>query len=103
MSEALIAKAEAYAKGGAVTVTVSNADTLIAQIDGNTGSYTVVVAPAGSSCTCPANTLGHRVCSHIRAAELYERWGALWDAERRAAARQAARDSDNVVHATKEG
>lgn len=103
MSEQVKVKAEAYARAGAVTITRSTDDTLVAQVVGRGGTYTVSVDPAGHSCTCPAGASGHRQCSHLMAAVLYERWGALWDAERRAGARQARRDRANVVHVDQEG
>lgn len=85
-------KAERLAKGGAVSSLLVQGDLLTATVEGDTGTWKVHRDPDGWSCTCPANTLGHKACSHIGATALYERWGPVYEAEARARLRMARRN-----------
>jgi len=85
-------KAERLAKNGAVTSLLVEGDLLTATVEGDTGTWKVHRDPDGWSCTCPANTLGHKTCSHIGATALYERWGSVYEAEARARLRMARRE-----------
>lgn len=84
-------KAERLARGGAVTSLLTQGDLLSATVEGDSGTWKVTRDPDGWVCACPANQLGHRMCSHIGAVALYERWGKVYEAEIRARRRMAAR------------
>ncbi len=86
-------KAERLARTGAVTSLLVEGDLLTATVEGDTDTWKVHRDPEGWSCTCPANTLGHKLCSHIGATALYEKYGVMWDAVNRARLRMARRDN----------
>ena len=89
-------KAERLAKSGAVTSLLVEGDLLTATVEGDTDTWKVHRDPDGWSCTCPAHTLGHKACSHIGAVALYERWGKVYEAERKARERIARREGKEV-------
>ncbi len=91
-------KAERLAKTGAVTSLLVDGDLLSATVEGDTDTWKVHRDPDGWSCTCPANTLGHKICSHIGAVALFEKFGPLYEAEARARKRIALREGKEVSH-----
>ena len=76
----------------AITIAHRENDYVAADIVGDSAIYRVQLTPGGSRCECVAFTVGHRVCSHIKALHLYEAYGAIWQAERRARIREASRN-----------
>ena len=85
-------KAHRLARSDAVQITSRDRGVLRAKVQGDSDSYLVEITPAGSVCTCVASSVFHRLCSHIRALHLYESYGAIWQAERRAQDRQNLRE-----------
>jgi hypothetical protein len=81
----------------AVTITRREGVTIEADIRGDTATYHVAIDPSGSRCQCTAHQMGRRMCSHIKALHLYETYGAVWAAERRARTRQLQRDWEDVT------
>lgn len=84
-------KAERLARAGRVSDLVVDGEFLSATVEGDSGTYRVNRDPEGWRCECPAFEHGHRMCSHIGAAGLYERWGEVYDSERAARERMARR------------
>ena len=84
-------KAHRLARSDAVQITYRGEGVVRATVTGDTNDYEVEITPAGASCTCVAFRF-LPACSHIRALHLYESYGAIWQAERRARDRQNLRE-----------
>ena len=84
-------KAHRLARSDAVQIVFRGRDIMQAYVEGDNGTYMVQITPVGSVCTCTAWGFRHD-CSHVRAVHLYESYGAIWQAERRAQDRQNLRE-----------
>ncbi len=87
-------KAHRLARWGAVEITGRTWHTTTATVQGDSGTYKVEIFPQldiASTCECTAFGF-QRDCSHVRAVHLYESYGAIWQAERRAQERQNLRE-----------
>ena len=84
-------KAHRLARSDAVKIVARVPNYIDATVQGDSAAYRVEITPAGSRCECTAFGFRHD-CSHIRALHLYESYGAIWQAERRAQDRERQRE-----------
>lgn len=89
---AVAEKAQRLARNGAVRDLIVTDELLSANVVGDSDTWKVSRNPDGWRCTCPAYSLGHKMCSHIGAVGLYEKWGPIYEAELRARQRMSRRD-----------